>query len=80
MHAERHPCENCHKPARLVQMTLRGDTYDCACGHRTFLPLVPLSKEERFDCIFCQDTGIVGQGDPCPHCEDREFLNSVTRW
>lgn len=77
MAPERASCPTHKTPARLIQMTCKGDIYDCKHGHRF---TIPVSKEMKFDCFICQDTKIVGEGDPCPHCEDREFLNSVARW
>lgn len=74
MSPERHPCPDCNGPARLVQMTCSVDVYQCQCGMRFTI------SRRSVDCSICQDTKKVGTGDPCPHCEDRELLNSITRY
>ncbi len=71
MSPERHPCPTCTEPARLIKMTATGDVYEDKCGRFT----IPLDNSPT--CVICGDTKKVGTGDPCPHCEDREFLNSV---
>ena len=72
MTPERHPCPTCNGPARLIQMTCKFDLYECGCGERF--------KIQRIICSICQDTKKVGTGDSCPHCEDRDLLNTLTRW
>jgi hypothetical protein len=75
MSPERHPCPDCNGPARLVQMTCSVDVYQCKCGMR-----FTITRNQPVVCSICQDTKKVGTGDPCPHCEDRELLNSITRY
>ena len=74
MSPEREPCPKCTGPARLVQMTVNNDVYLCQCGNRFTISRRPVV------CSICQDSKKVGTGDPCPHCEDRELLNSITRY
>lgn len=78
MSPERHPCPQCSKPARLIQMTCNEDVYHCGCGMK-----FKIRTDKPVTCAICRDTKCVGHGDPCPHCEDRrldQIIESMVRY